>query len=252
MAQHVGRHPAGRSQAARRRPRRRLGEQQLLRLEKLPADRRQACSDRRRLAPVARFGRARPEPPSSVKRRTRSSAAGHRHPRECAPLACIRSSHAPTWSRQARQRSINGAVTGAVPTGRRTERPRPRAAPGPSPRNRRCRPPPFSVWKARNALSSRSLSSGRSSSASRSSLPASTSSRASIRNCSRNSFMRGSPHMIATYSTSLSWLDRLDEVEVGAGRPRRRASCRPASVLMTSAGMRRQRRAPAGAAPAGR
>ena len=44
MAQHVGRHPARRFQAAGGAFRRRLGEKQLLRLEKLPADGRQAGS----------------------------------------------------------------------------------------------------------------------------------------------------------------------------------------------------------------
>ena len=68
-------------------------------------------------------------------------------------------------------------------------------------------------------------SSGARSNARRSAVACSTSSRASTRNCSRNSFIGASPQNIAMKRASSLGADRLDEVEIRSGGARSRESC---------------------------
>ena len=123
MAQHVGRDPACRFQAAGGALRRRLGKQQLLRLEKVAADGRQAGRVPGRLVAVA--GSRAAEIGLCRSRRVRRSDGRDRPPRHrrrpgISPLDRIRSIQALTWSRQARHRSIKRASPGRCSSGRRT------------------------------------------------------------------------------------------------------------------------------------
>ena len=146
------------------------------------------AGDRRRLARAAESAcgvRAAERPRSDGRDRLPS----RRRRRECPRSPASRRATAPTWSRQARQDRSGRGVTGALPD-RTADRTSSAACSARAMAAKSTMPAaPFSVWKARKALSRRSLSSGRSSSASRSSSPARRARAHSIRNCSTNSFM---------------------------------------------------------------
>src|SRR6185436_4583986 len=100
--------------------------------------------------------------------------------------------------------------------------------------------PPFNVWKARNASSRRSRSSGVFSSANRSSTALSTSSRDSIKNCANSSSMSNTAKQRRVLHERFC-VQRLDDVEVRARGARGGDSLRRRLGARHQRGCRRQR-----------
>ena len=184
---------------------------------------------------------------AAAKRAAIRSAAASAPPEGRRSPRSRRATERPDRGRRGSRRSVGGHRPIAA-ANRSTGHPRRRASRAPSREIRRCRRHPFSVWKPRNAPSSRCRSCGDARAPEDRRSPARPVRAHSIRNCSRNSFIRGAPQSMATYSAAHLAADRLDQIEIGAGRARRlrrpaaRPRCwspRPASTASGSACRRR-------------